>query len=172
MNPKSEYDQAAEAFLSKTGTAMECDYLGHFKYFEDDTYARAVWEITLTRPGRPPSVFRYGQSLQDSYDVCHCDGRIPIRPWPPAFRFRGETVSSGPYDISQRRREPSAYDVLSCCSAELLCEPDFYKWCEDWGMSPDSRKALAMHERCLLQSKQLLRTFPEPDVQDALLAIG
>lgn len=76
------YKQQAQDFLTRHNAKMDAKLLGHYQYFPKDEEARDVWEITLSREGKRPYVFKFGQSIAQSgnrkkvpptpYDVLSC----------------------------------------------------------------------------------------------------
>lgn len=79
-----DYQKQATNFLKKTKTNFSAVYVGHDIYFDGDKEARDIYTVTLTRYGKKPFVFKFGQSLADS------------------------GIKDG------YRKTPTAYDVLSC----------------------------------------------------------
>ena len=76
---KSEYDQQAENFLSKTKTEFKAKFIKNGLHFIDDKQPRDIYKITLKRGDREFK-FNFGQSISDSekgikpraYEVLAC----------------------------------------------------------------------------------------------------
>ena len=118
----SEYDLQAEAFCKATDLEIKKEYNGHRAYFDGDKEPRAVWSITLTRKGRKPYSFTYGDSIANSYrkskrwsSIRDIDSRRPIHPI------------------------PTDYDILACVEKNGL--RSFSEFCDDCGYDSDSIKA-------------------------------
>jgi hypothetical protein len=75
VEPKNEYDEQADKFLSETGTKFKVKYLKHDKYFPSDDEARDIYRFTLTKDGKTYSG-KFGQSISNS-DY----GNTPPRPY-------------------------------------------------------------------------------------------
>ena len=145
---KSSYEIQADEFLEKTKTTMTVVYSGHGKYFPDDKDERDIYTITLSRPGKTPYTFTFGQSIINSR---------------PGTR---EKIS---YADRQKRRpkKPSAYDVLACLEKyELDTHEDF---CAAFGYDTDSRKGLDLYLRLQKEQKAVYHLFS--DVMDELQEI-
>lgn len=65
VEPKSEYDEQADKFLSETGTKFKIKYLKHDKYFPDDKEERDIYRFTLDKDGKKYSG-TFGQSIANS----------------------------------------------------------------------------------------------------------
>lgn len=71
------------------------------------------------------------------------------------------------YSESQAKyASPTAYDVLACISNDQYCEPVFEDWCAEFGYDPDSRKAEALHRRCVAFALELRQFFTDAELAD------
>jgi hypothetical protein len=132
MKEKSSYEIQAEKFLEDTQTTMVCDYLGHFKHFEDDKIKRAVFDVTFTR-NEKKEIIRFGNSVADSYSL-----GILQTAW-DKMRFKVH-----PEEYSKRQVAPSAYTVLACLTKYEV--GTFQNFCDDYGYSNDSIKAMSIYQ--------------------------
>lgn len=151
----TELTQATN-FCQRHGVIITSRYLYHGPYFDQDIRDRAVWEITISRPssGRKSYVFKFGQSLANSYRA--------------RLEFSGEWLDKMPQVISYDRID-EAFRKLSNPNKDVYikhCTDKFYfqvyrnytppteydilaaltnsdpgtleEFCSDYGYSPDS----------------------------------
>lgn len=116
----SKYTEQAKAFLEKTNTRLDIEYIGHGPYFDDDKESRDIYRFTLTRDGRKYTS-KFGQSLAHS-----------------GFAF-GETNMPSKADILGKRQQPTEYDILACLTKHDV--GSFENFCSEFGYDEDSRKA-------------------------------
>lgn len=127
---KSMYELQAEKFLADTSTEMKTRFLGHFPYFPDDKEARDVYEITLTRAGKKPYVFRFGQSLVKSNTLSRKQEIERLFDQGKIDRFEMNRRLSG------LQVAPTAYNVLACITKY---DPGIFEdFCDEFGYDYDS----------------------------------
>ena len=63
------------------------------------------------------------------------------------------------YNDSQSGKEPSAYDVLSCCASGINCPDNFKDFCAEFGYDVDSIKTLKTFKLCVKQAEKLNNLF-------------
>ena len=144
---RSEYDLQAEKFLADTGTSMECHYMGHLPYFDDDKEARSVWNVIFTR-GKIKECFRFGQSLHNSWDK---NVKTPNSILPRVAK----------------KVAPTAYDVLACL---INNDPGtFREFCSDYGSNPDSIKDRNTYDKVCEEYEKVSKLWR--DVMDKLQEI-
>ena len=104
----STYEQQALDFLAKTKTTFKAEFVAHGYHFDEDKETRDIYQVTLTREGKKPFVFRFGQSIANSgtIDKHYKHSKEFIR--------NGHMVATKPSDYERKRKAPTAYDVLTC----------------------------------------------------------
>ena len=70
------------------------------------------------------------------------------------------------FETKRALEVPSAYDVLSSISSDTYCETSFEGWCDEFGYDKDSRRAEAMHKRCMEFALQLRQFFTDAEIED------
>ena len=108
----TDHEKQANDFLQKTGATLKADLLGNFPYFDSDKESRDVYQITITRGGRKPWTFRFGQSIRNSdgvtkptaYDVLSCVQRYDIGTF-------DDFCSDFGYDTDSRKAEKTYFAV-------------------------------------------------------------
>ena len=136
----TDYEKQANDFLQKTGATMTADLLGNFPYFDSDKEPRDVYQITITRGGRKPWTFTFGQSIRNS-GAKIIEGHHP-RLISKAKKLHYENAGYkylNPVGWVKRSKKPTAYDVLSCVQKYDI--GTFDDFCLDFGYDTDSRKA-------------------------------
>lgn len=138
-----DYQKQGKDFLEKHNVTMSVKFLYNGPYFDDEKESRDIYEITLSRPGKKPYTFRFGQSIQNSGlmvkrnphgKTLYDQEMIPRR---YAYEKRKHSFMFGPSE--KDRIVPTAYDVLTCLTKN---EPGtFEDFCSDYGYDTDSRKA-------------------------------
>lgn len=68
--------------------------------------------------------------------------------------------------IAALKAKPTAYDVLACISSDVNCPDSFHDFCAEYGDDEDSRKAEALHKRCLTFAKELREFFTAEALND------
>jgi hypothetical protein len=63
------------------------------------------------------------------------------------------------YNDSLNNKEPSAYDVLTCCAGDISCPDNFEDFCGNFGYELDSIKALKTFKLCVKQTEKLNSFF-------------
>lgn len=146
-----DYQKQAEDFLKKTKTTFKAVYSAHGKYFEDDKESRDIYEITLTREGKKPFIFSFGQSIAKSgtIDKSYEHSREFIR--------SGRFLAKKPSDFARRREAPTSYDVLACLTKYDV--GDFENFCSEFGYDSDSRKAEKIYIACQKEWSEVKRVF-------------
>lgn len=160
---KSKYEIQAEKFLADTQTTFTVKLIGHGPYFEDDTKSRDIYEVTLSRLGKRPFIFRFGQSLKDSGPSINESFKESH-----SFYRSGRTIMSRPEDYDQKRKTPNAYDVLA--SVTKYDPGTFSDFCANFGYDTDSKKAERIYFAVQNEHKEIERLFT--DVLEALNEIN
>lgn len=152
----NEYDQQAARFCRDTETTIDTKFLYSGPYFDEDKENRDIYQVTITRKGQTPWVFKFGQSLVNSRDYVEkaCAQRSS----------RGESGLSISKYKKEAIRPPSDYSVLS---AITKYDPGTFKeFCAEMGYSDDSRKAEKTYFAVQEQYQNVMRLFR--DVMEAL----
>lgn len=149
-----DYQKQATDFLEKTKTTFKAEFVGFQKHFDTDTEKRDVYEITLTREGKKPFVFRFGQSIANSGETETIVKRDAIR-----GRYT-DTVKKG-------RTAPTAYDVLAGLTKY---DPETLEdFCVNYGYDEDSKTAEKIYFAVQKEYSNVLRLFG--DVMEELQEI-
>jgi len=139
---KNEYDIKAEEFMAKYGVTITTKLLYHGKHFEDDERTRDIYEITISRIGKKPWSFNFGQSISES-DHKHYTNLEIVK-----FGCKNTIYDVEKYRESHRGFSPSFYDVLA--AIQKYDFGTFENFCNEFGYSSDSIKAqrayLAVHQ--------------------------
>jgi hypothetical protein len=170
----NDYEKQAANFLESTGATITTRYVGHRPYWPDDTEQRAVWEITLSREGRKPYVFTFGESIHDSYEILDLNLTFPrkMKSWPhDIYNYRGYKAAleagggevQGRYRIVPTKIEPTPYSVLAILDANS--PESFEGFCSDFGYDTDSRKALDTFLAVQKQTGELRRLFTTKELE-------
>jgi len=77
-----------------------------------------------------------------------------------SFKF-GDSI-----DNTEKGKEPSEYDVLTCVKWDGSILEDFEGFCSDFGYSEDSMKALKLWKRCKKQREKILKLFTFEELAD------
>lgn len=63
-------------------------------------------------------------------------------------------------------KSPTAYNVLACISSDVHCPASFEDFCADYGYDTDSRKAEALHRRCVEFALRLRQFFTSDELAE------
>jgi hypothetical protein len=156
LRPCLEHSEKPEALrLLLDDLSVGAEFLGLMPYFDDDGERRPVFRVKLRRVSSGAEyVFTYGASIHDR-EQC----------------WAGQLVRSGltrAAELTAARREFAAgllYSILECCGLDYSIPCDFDEFCGEFGYDPDSRRALALFERCQKAAAGLRRVFTEDDVE-------
>lgn len=160
MEKMTNYNVQAEKFLQDIKTTFKSEFTEHKKYFEDDKETRDVYTITLTREGKKPFVFSFGQSIAKSGTI------NSNKVYTEDFMRKGNIIAK-PKDYAQKRESPTAYDALSCLTKyEVGTFDDF---CSDFGYESNS-KAEKIYIAVQKEYSEVKRLFG--DVIDQLAEIN
>lgn len=66
----------------------------------------------------------------------------------------------------QERKNPNAYNVLTCISSDLYVDGDFDEYCGNYGYDTDSRNAKDTWKRCVAFAVQLRAFFTAEEQED------
>jgi hypothetical protein len=88
---------------------------------------------------------------------------------PVPFHHRGPKANTEAWHRLEAARKPVAPASASVLHSLILdssaaCET-FASWCSDFGLDPDSRKALATYEACQMNADKLRRVFSPAQVE-------
>ena len=75
------------------------------------------------------------------------------------------------YNDAKNKVEPTAYDVLTCCSSDISCPDKFEDFCYVFGYDSDSIKAKKTFNAVQRQSKKLNSLFDTPEMVEDLQKI-
>ena len=128
----SDYDQQAIDFLEATGTTLKIDYLYTGRYFHNDTDKRDIYQFTLTN-SRGTYSAKFGDSLNNTKFNAFVTRKLSLN-YKEEYDFCKANkirVSAGGYITRQKRREPGAYDILSCL--DTYCQDTFEDFCAEYG---------------------------------------
>lgn len=145
---KNEYDEQAEAFLTKTKTSLIIEFKEHNFYFDDDEQKRDIYNITLIR-GERKFKFTFGNSFLES-------GKYILYGYTDKGNY--ENLKTNDEKLFKKHKAnhkqairnkdfkiPSAYSIFSSLTKY---EPnDFNDFCDEYGYSNDSIKALKIYEK-------------------------
>ena len=163
----NNYQKQANDFCTTHKVTITSTYQGHRKYFPDDATPRAVFEVTITRQGRKPHTFTFGQSIVDSYEGREAGkglkrGRLP-QGLPGLTPSVGtvQTVYTGrprvAWHVRQATKPPTSYDILACVTKN---DPgDFEDFCSEYGYNTDSKKDTDVYLAVVKEWKAIERIF-------------
>jgi len=176
METISTYEQQANDFLTKTGTAIEINYKKFDYHFQDDKDKRDVYSICINRGTRSMS-FDFGQSLNNSglrvrnknnNKITHTismdafidkDGKINIS----KFKFN-LPYPLGSFEEILKPKAPTNYDILACLTKY---DPNtFEDFCSEFGYDEDSRKALKVYEAVKKEFTDLCTLFNDEELTE------
>ena len=142
----SDYQEQGILFLAETQTEFKAILIGHGPYWDGDKETRDIYEIRLTREGKPPFIFKFGQSIVNSGPSLGESYSLKVGRYTPV-----------PKNCSRLRRAPTPYDVLACLTKY---DPEtFEDFCGNFGYDSDSRKALATYLAVQEEWRQVQRVF-------------
>ena len=138
----TQYDQQAADFVAATGITITKVYQAHQPYFRDDNKKRAVWEILVSHKDRKPWVFKFGNSIADSYRNSGKWNESPQRLKPSDYSILASLTKSDPGSHSEFCSE-YGYDIDSIKGRDT-----WQAVCEEWAnvrrmLSPDEIEKLA-----------------------------
>lgn len=181
------YNEQAENFLQKTQTTFKAEFLENRKYFDDDTHARDVYLITLTRGNRQFS-FNFGQSLEKSKDWLirtHKETKrtkkYPLEQFLDSYD-RQKNKNNDDYlladlrikqynlyndhfifiDTIKRKSAPTAYDVLA--SLQKYDVGTFENFCIYFGYNNDSIKAEKIYKRVVKEFNEVQKIWNDQEI--------
>jgi len=128
----SEYDQQAIDFLESTGTTLTVTFLYTGEYFPSEKDKRDIYQFTLTNDKGSYSA-KFGDSLNNTQFNAYATRSKPLD-YKSDWNFCKANkihVSASGYIRPQKRRTPSAYDILACLDA--YCPDSFEDFCEEYG---------------------------------------
>jgi hypothetical protein len=157
----TNYTQQAEKFLQDTKTTLKADFTEHRKHFDTDKETRDVYTVTLTREGKKPFIFSFGQSIANSGTITE------KRETTDKFKIEGGFIPK-PTDFKRNRTAPTAYDVLASLTKNEV--GSFDDFCSDFGYDNDSRTAEKVYIAVQKEYSEVKRLFN--DVMDALQEIA
>lgn len=149
-----DYNAQAEQFLNETQTTFKAELKGHDRYFADDKESRDIYQITLERKGKKPFVFRFGQSIVNSGTDVKGGHKESV-----SFVRSGRTFPIKPEDFSQKRKAPTAYDVLASLTKYEV--GTFENFCADFGYDTDSRKTEKIYFDVQKEYSEVNRLFSD-----------
>lgn len=158
---ENTYEAQAEKFLNDTNTTFKAELIGHDKYFDDDKESRDIYRITITREGKKPYIFRFGQSVKNSAPDLKNNYKLSRE-----YEYSGK-IYPKPEHYIQKRQAPSAYDVLACLTKYDV--GTFENFCCDFGYDQDSRKAEKIYFDVQKEYTEVYRLFS--DVMEQLQEI-
>jgi hypothetical protein len=142
----NEYTKQANDFLTKAKAEIKAEKIGHFPYFEGDKESRDVYQITITREGKRPWAFKFGQSIANSL-TDHNKRKMENMDFAGRIKFQ------------KSFKAPNAYDVLASITKY---DPDtFENFCSDFGYDTDSRKAEKMYFAVQKEFSECNRMFSD-----------
>lgn len=141
----SEYDIHAQNFLDIFNLSIALEFQGFRKYFPDDTEKRNVYEFTIKNNAtKKEYVGTFGDSIHNS--------TLP----PSTLRVP-----------NPKRKDPTAYDILSCLD---ICDELFPDFCDNFGYDSDSITARNIYDSVINQSIGLRKVLT-PEAIEALQEI-
>jgi len=181
----NEYEKQAQDFLKKTGTTLMVKFIGHDKYFPNDSDERDVYKFALMRGSRS-YVGTFGHCVYDSGVVFRAkNGKtekrlniaIPVKFWPLRDGKGGATLKRAFASWFSKKyfhampselgfgKKPTAYDILSCIPNSYPGQT-FEDFCADYGYDPDSRNAYRIYEACKKELEGLMMLFNEEELEE------
>jgi len=138
---RSDYEDAALAWLEDTNSTLHIAFESTRVYFPDDDTTRDVYNVTLSRGKRSYS-FTFANSVANS-----ARWRIKRKSgWKYAFTKQPWMQRT---DTNPERSQPGAYSILACM--EKHNPGSFATFCEDFGWSQDSKNAETQYRACVDQ---------------------
>jgi len=179
----NKYEKQASQFIKKTGIKIEAEYLGHNFHFEDDKERRAIFQITISRNGKPSYTFQYGQSIINSYFITakETDGTLTgnkrtttLNKQQHAIQWKGfsDAVAKGGghiqgiHYLTKRQKPPTDYDILSCLNAYGV--GTFREFCQNYGYNKDSQKAIKIYLTVQEEYSSLLAIFNPKEMEELI----
>ncbi len=166
-----DYEKQASDLAAKLGLELIINKVEHRKHFLDDTDSRDVYNVTLKRGSRSYT-FDFGQSI-------NCSGkyighkRLCLNNF-KQYLFSEEDIKKWKldgwwckktYEIKKNPnyKEPGFYDIL-CCLTKY--DPgDFNNFCDDYGYSNDSIKALKTYEAVTTEFVAMQSLFSDEELE-------
>ena len=182
----NDYEKQAEKFLKDTNTTFKAEFLKNGSHFPNDTEARDIYTITLTRGGRFYK-FDFGQSIKESGFILRDKNTkkeakyIWIKELEEAynkdrdkdkllraihlnleggFGFRKDIK---PFEVIYGKI-PTAYDVLSCLTKHEI--NDFDDFCDEFGYDTDSRKAEKIYKAVVEEWKNVKILWSDEEIEE------
>lgn len=162
----TDYNKQATDFLEKHDLTFKAEFVGkNCPPWAGDTELKTKhgcpkcggmhgWEYRITMAkGRQSISFPFWNSWADCYNEVR----------------GGKQYINGQWVYFEARRVPkvpSAYEVLATISPNTYCETSFEDWCDEFDYNKDSRRAEAMHKRCMEFALQLRQFFTDAEIAD------
>jgi hypothetical protein len=160
----SEYEQQAQAFLTKHGIKFDVERSPHQTcppFCEDQEHIHGGrYSVQFTAEGRTPLVLDFWNSHVDEHpEMYHSKTgqrlRIPeFNPHTRKYWERKQPIA------------PTPYSVLACVSTEIDCPETFSEFCSEYGYDTDSKKAEALFHRCNEFAWKLRRFFTDEEKEE------
>ena len=148
----TDYQKQAEDFLAKHNATMTAVKLFTGPYSDDDNDVRDVYQITLTREGKKPYIFKFGQSIAHSEASINAEtDKIKFK----SFHLSPKAIAE--IKVLKAKLIPTAYDVLACLQKHDV--GTFEDFCCDFGYDIDSRKALKTYLAVQDEAANVQRLF-------------
>jgi hypothetical protein len=138
----SEYTKQANDFLTKHQLEFTAEPAGSMP---------PPWHEPPTFRTKYPHGLRYAITIK-RVGRGHCS--------PISFDFWGSI------NDREKKKQPTAYDVLACISSDVNCPETFEDFCSEYGYDEDSRKAFAQFETCAEFGKKLRAFFTEDEREE------
>ena len=154
-----DYEAQAEAFCQKFGVTIKAAFKGDrcpTWAGDGDANKCASCSCGATHGDRYRVTLRW---------LANCPKNQCRLPKSLTFDFWGSA------NDMQTGKAPTACDVLACISGDIDCPHTFGEFCGEYGYDQDSRKALALFQRCAAFSERLRAFFPNDDERVALAEI-
>lgn len=181
----TDYNKQATDFLEKHGLTFKAEFVGkNCPPWAGDTERKTKhgcpkcgvvhgWEYRITlAKGRQSISFPFWNSWADTHIDCP-KGKYEVGNWVwfedkkiPTELLLKNVADTGSKLPSAFALPPSAYDALASISPNTYCETSFEDWCDEFDYDKDSRRAEAMHKRCMEFALQLRQFFTDAEIED------
>lgn len=165
----NEYEEQAQEFLNRTGTAFTIAFARHAPYFDDKTPID-VYTVTLTR-GNRKYTFEFGQSIADSgHKILDRYGKELKFDWnqnerdTKKFRRAAQDYFQSLSGLKVREPVvPNAYEVLA---ALTKYDPEsFENFCDEYGHDKDSRRIEKMYKAVQDEWDNICKLYTDEEIE-------
>jgi hypothetical protein len=168
----SLYDLAVEVMSKVFTFSFEAAFLKNDYHFQDDTYTRDIYTITLKRGSRSYS-FKYGQSIANStYYLDNTSKRMFTlngkgigNSYSTDKAYLERNVGKGSFYLYSlvAGKKPSLYNVLTCLQKYEV--GTFEDFCSEFGYDTDSRRAKKIYKAVSKEYANMKALFDDNELR-------